>query len=185
MWTFVWHGVYPAWVRSCVCVNTLTACMPFREKKKKKGAMFTCWMISSGLNVFSPPRLPVSILDTARREKQEATQGFLTSWPSDMIESVLLPSQTKGFWKQRVSSWLGLHVATDRGKREGTRERKRERERERERAIMSCTTFIYSNCPSAVWLKLGWHTAHTHTHTQTLLSSSFTHRHIVQKTRGS
>lgn len=68
-------------VSAVVCVCQYFDCLhAFPGKiKKKKGAMSTCGMISSGLNVFSPPRLPVSILDTARREKQEATRGFLTS----------------------------------------------------------------------------------------------------------
>lgn len=56
---------------------------------------------------------------TSSREKQEATQSFLTSWPSDMIGSVLLPSQTKGFWKQsQLMTWPSCSHAQRRGEGE-------------------------------------------------------------------
>lgn len=69
----------------------------------------------------SSPPLPLSILALVRRKKQEATRGFLTSWPSDMIESARLPKPDKRVSESGVGSWLGLHVTTDRveGRRKG------------------------------------------------------------------
>lgn len=98
---------------------------------------------------------PVFNFSILRRAKQEANQSFLTSWPSDMIGSVLLPNQTKGSWNHRVSSWLGFHVASH---KEEKKIKGQGREGESERLIMLCTTFIYSKCPSAVWFQLGWYT---------------------------
>lgn len=131
MWTFL------VCVCTCLCVSIfwLRACLP-REKMRR--CLLAEWFpLVSMFSVFS---LLASILTISCREKQEATRDFLTSWPSDMIGSVLLPSQTKGFWKHRVCSWLGLHVAMDGGKEEGgdaegeNRERENGGDRERERS---------------------------------------------------
>lgn len=103
-----------------------------------------------------------------QRGKEEATRGFLTSWPSDKIESVLLPSPTKGLWKRRVSSWLGLHVATDGGKPGGRKGRKRGNN------AMHIYLFKLSICCVA-WAWLG-HSIYTQAHTHTLLLFyTFTH----------
>lgn len=99
----------------CVClflflsIVSLCACIPI-----KKGPCLLAELICS-LNISFHFHSLYSFFPRGRRDKQEATQGILTSWPSDMIGSVLLPSQTKGFWKQGVISWLGLHVAMNEG----------------------------------------------------------------------
>lgn len=107
---------------------------------------------------YSSCLLILSVTHT-QRGKEEATWGFLTSWPSDKIESVLLPSPTKGLWKRRVSSWLGLHVATDGGKPGGRKGRKRGNN------AMHIYLFKLSICCVA-WAWLG-HSIYTQAHAHT------------------
>ena len=94
-----------------------------------------------------------------------------------MIGSVLLPSQTKGFWKQGVSSWLGLHVAMNRGRgeRDGS-----EKERERVKAQSCCVCLFIQTVQLLCGFSLaGARTrAHTPAHTRkwlirTLLCHTF------------
>lgn len=153
-------------VSAFVCVST--PCMLLQKNE----TMFTYSLLFH----YSSCLLILSVTHT-QRGKEEATRGFLTSWPSDKIESVLLPSPTKGLWKRRVSSWLGLRVATDGGKPGGRKGRKRGNN------AMHIYLFKLSICCVA-WAWLG-HSIYTqaHTHTSSVLLIH-THRHKFRCNKG-
>lgn len=104
----------------CLCLAMLSLHASFPGKMRK--CLLAEWFPLFWKFLFFSPNMDSSYFTHAHKEKQEETWRFLTSWPSDMIESVLVPSQTKGSWKQRVSTWFGLHVAMDRGRREGSKQ---------------------------------------------------------------
>lgn len=169
LWTFVCHGMYPQCKRVCVCQYGVHAPPEKWDNVYLQDDFlwFECLLFH-----YSSCLLILSITHTQRR-KEEATRGFLTSWPSDKIESVLLPSPTKGLWKRRVSSWLGLHVATDGGKPGGRKGRKRGNN------AMHIYLFKLSICCVA-WAWLG-RSICTQAHTHTLC---FTHSHTQTQISG-
>lgn len=112
------YAVWSVWTGVCVCLCLAMLSLHASFPRKMRKCLLAEWFPLFWKFLFFSPNVDSSYFTHAHKEKQEETWRFLTSWPSDMIESVLVPSQTKGPWKQRVSTWLGLHVAMDRGRRE-------------------------------------------------------------------
>ena len=174
-------------VSAVMCVCQYFDCLhAFPGKKEKKGG--NVYLLNDFLRseCLLPPQTPCIHSRHCTERETGGNSGlfnFLT-FRHDWICSAAKPDKRLLKAKSQLMTWPSCsHGQRKEGGNKREKEREREREREREQSCHAQHLFIQT-----VHLLCGLSLAgiqHTHTHTQTLLSSSFTHRHIVQKTRGS